>query len=270
MRKYLALLAALLILFIPSVYAAGADRIQDMAGLLYESQEQMLRGQIEELARKYQFDAVIVTVDSLEGKTPEEYADDYFDYNGYGYGEDYDGILLLISMEYRDWAISTSGRGQRVFTDYGLDYISSQMVPYLSRGSYYSAFERFLSLTDDYLDQAEQDAPFDVDNRPAENLEEQEKSNLLILIAGSLIVGLIAALIVTGSMKSKLKSVRPQPDARQYSGELKLTLANDIFLYRTITKSPRPTQNSSSGSRGGSSVHTSSSGRSHGGSNGKF
>ena len=152
MRKYLALLAALLILFIPSVYAAGADRIQDMAGLLDESQEQMLRGQIEELARKYQFDAVIVTVDSLEGKTPEEYADDYFDYNGYGYGEDYDGILLLISMEYRDWAISTSGRGQRVFTDYGLDYISSQMVPYLSRGSYYSAFERFLSLTDDYLD----------------------------------------------------------------------------------------------------------------------
>ena len=103
-----------------------------------------------------------------------------------------------------------------------------------------------------------------------ENLEEQEKSNLLILIAGSLIVGLIAALIVTGSMKSKLKSVRPQPDARQYSGELKLTLANDIFLYRTITKSPRPTQNSSSGSRGGSSVHTSSSGRSHGGSSGKF
>ena len=66
MRKYLALLAALLILFIPSVYAAGADRIQDMAGLLDESQEQMLRGQIEELARKYQFDAVIVTVDSLE------------------------------------------------------------------------------------------------------------------------------------------------------------------------------------------------------------
>ena len=68
MRKYLALLAALLILFIPSVYAAGADRIQDMAGLLDESQEQMLRGQIEELARKYQFDAVIVTVDSLEAK----------------------------------------------------------------------------------------------------------------------------------------------------------------------------------------------------------
>ena len=46
MKKYLALLAALLILFIPSVYAAGADRIQDMAGLLDESQEQMLRGQI--------------------------------------------------------------------------------------------------------------------------------------------------------------------------------------------------------------------------------
>ena len=35
----------------------------------------------------------VVTVNSLEGKTAEAYADDYYDYNGYGYGENDDGLF---------------------------------------------------------------------------------------------------------------------------------------------------------------------------------
>ena len=30
---------------------------------------------------------------------------DFFDYNGFGIGPDADGILLMISMEDRDWEI---------------------------------------------------------------------------------------------------------------------------------------------------------------------
>ena len=125
MKRLTALLAVLLIFLIPAANAAEPDRVNDMAGLLTDSQEERLRGQIEDIAQEYQFDAVIVTVDSLDGKSAEAYADDYFDYNGYGYGTDADGILMLVSMEYRDWAISTCGRGLEVFTDYGLDYMLS-------------------------------------------------------------------------------------------------------------------------------------------------
>ena len=166
MKRLTVLLAVLLIVFLPVTYAAEPDRVMDMAGLLTSSEEEELRGQIADIAREYQFDAVIVTADSLNGKTAEEYADDYFDYNGYGYGEDYDGVLLLISMEYRDWAISTCGRGQEVFTDYGLDRIRDAIVPYLSQGQYYSAFERFLDMTQDYLYEAEVNTPYDTNNRP--------------------------------------------------------------------------------------------------------
>lgn len=270
MKRLTVLLAVLLIVFLPVTYAAEPDRVMDMAGLLTSSEEEELRGQIADIAREYQFDAVIVTADSLNGKTAEEYADDYFDYNGYGYGEDYDGVLLLISMEYRDWAISTCGRGQEVFTDYGLDRIRDAIVPYLSQGQYYSAFERFLDMTQDYLYEAEVNTPYDTNNRPGEELvQEREETNWLTVVLGCLIVGLAAALIVTGVMKSKLKSVRPQADARQYAGNFDVTLANDLFLYRTVSRTARPERNSSSGG-GGSSRHTSSSGRSHGGSSGKF
>lgn len=273
MKKFAVILAVLLIFLIPAANAAEPDRVNDMAGLLTDSQEESLRGQIEDIAQEYQFDAVIVTVDSLDGQSPEAYADDYFDYNGYGYGADYNGILLLISMEYRDWAISTCGRGLEVFTDYGLDYITDEIIPYLSDGDYYSAFECFLTLVDDYLNEAEEYIPYDTNNRPEGGaVEREEEFDWLVFVVGSLIVGLIAALIVTGSMKSKLKSVRPQVDARQYAGNFELTLANDLFLYRTVTKTAKPKNNSSSGSSGGggSSSHRSSSGRSHGGSSGKF
>ncbi len=106
--------------------------------------------------------------------------------------------FLLISMEYRDWAISTCGRGQEVFTDYGLDRIRDAIVPYLSQGQYYSAFERFLDMTQDYLYEAEVNTPYDTNNRPGEELvQEREETNWLTVVLGCLIVGLAAALIVT-------------------------------------------------------------------------
>ena len=71
------------------------------------------------------------------------YADDFYDYNGYGYGDSRDGILLLISMEERDWRISTCGYGITVFTDAGQEYISDKFLPYLSDGDYSEAFTKY-------------------------------------------------------------------------------------------------------------------------------
>ena len=79
----------------------------DDAGLLTEEESNALLNKLEDISQKYENEVGIVTVNSLEGKTAEAYADDYYDYNGYGYGENDDGLLLLISMGEREWAIST-------------------------------------------------------------------------------------------------------------------------------------------------------------------
>ena len=83
----------------------------------------------------------------------------------------------------------------------------------------------------------------------------------------SLGVGLLAALIVTGSMKGKLKTVHAQAAASQYvkPGSMNITESREMFLYSQIQRHKRETKKS-----GGSSTHTSSSGRTHGGSSGKF
>ena len=73
--------------------AAAADRdnyVIDEAGLLEDKEIEKLSENIEDLSDKYNMDIVLLTVDSLNGKTPNEFADDFYDYNGYAE----DGIHL--------------------------------------------------------------------------------------------------------------------------------------------------------------------------------
>ena len=71
----------------------------------------------------------------------------------------------------------------------------------------------------------------------------------------AVIIGLIIALLVTSSMKSKLKSVRYQANARDYirSGSFNLKHSRDLYLYSTVTRVARPKSNSGGSRSGGGS-----------------
>ncbi|MGN0545007.1 MAG: TPM domain-containing protein [Acutalibacteraceae bacterium] len=252
---------------------AGADntiildtrtRVVDMAELLDDSEESALLSKLDEISERQQLDVVVVTADTLDGKTPMEYADDFYDYNGYGFGADKDGILLLVSMEERDWWISTTGYGITAFTDAGIDYISEQFLSKLSSGDYAGAFTSFADQCDDFITQAKTGEPYDTGNLP------KGEFPLLSYILISLVVGLVFALIVTNIMKGKLKTVKMQTAAADYvrSGSLNITNSNDVFLYSHVNRRERVVESSSDSS--GSTTHTSSSGTSHGGGGGKF
>ncbi|MGN0623979.1 MAG: TPM domain-containing protein [Oscillospiraceae bacterium] len=237
-------------------------RVVDDADLLTDSEETALLEKVDEISERQKMDVVIVTVDSLEGKSSTAYADDFFDYNGYGYGIDHDGILLLISMANRDWAISTCGEGIRTFTDAGQAYMVDQFKPYLSDGDYDEAFNCFADLCDDFITQAKNGAPYDSGNMPKG--EFRFGYHLVI----SIVIGVIVALIAVTIMKGQLKSVKQQYAASYYTkkNSMHITESKDLFLYNKVSKRAIP---KSSGG-GGSSSHHSSSGRSHGGSSGHF
>ena len=90
------------------VSAADLPRLGDDADLLTDHEEAVLLSELDEISERQRMDIVVVTTDSLEGKSAMEYADDFYDYNGYGFGNSRDGVLLLISMEDRDWWLSTT------------------------------------------------------------------------------------------------------------------------------------------------------------------
>lgn len=250
--------------FAESEGASTYGRLVDNAKLLSEDEYSQLKEHIDTVSEKYTFDVVIVTEKSIGDKTPTEYADDFFDYNGYGEGDNHDGILFLLDMENRKWAISTTGAGIPYFTDYGQEKIMDDVKPYLSDGEYYDAFDTFVTMCDDYINKAITDEPYDVNNQPKTIIP------IYYIIFGGVGIGALVGFIVVLIMKSKLKTVRMQPLASSYvkSGSFKLTEHSDLYLYRNISKTAKPKDNDSSS--GGSSTHTSSSGTSHGGSSGSF
>ena len=239
----------------------------DEAGLLSEEESSTLINKLEEISQRQKNEVAVVTVNSLEGKTAEAYADDYYDYNGYGYREKDDGLLLLVSMGEREWAVTTYGYCHTVaFTDAGLDYISSEFRRKLSSGEYAKAFDCFADLCDDFLTQAATGEPYDVDNMP------KGKVSPFWLYTDLVVAFFISFGIVKGKSRN-LKFVKKQESAKAYErrGSLSLRRSTDSFVNRIVTqKTIRNEKNSSSGSSGGSSSHISSSGRSHGGTSGKF
>ena len=267
MKRYLFILffVAILTTFLHisnhSIYADEyLPRVVDDADLLTDSEENELLDKLDNIREEYLFDVVIVTVDTLDGKTPMEYADDYYDYNAYGVGSSRDGALLLLSMEDRDWHISTRGYGITAITDSGIDYMSDQFVDDLSDGNYPEAFDTFADLCEEFVDQAKNGKPYDVGHMPKG--EFPLGKDILISIG----VGLFIALVSTMTMRGKMKSVRWKASASDYikPDSMVVTDSRDMFLYIHLDRVAIPKN------EGGSSTHTSSSGASHGGGGGKF
>lgn len=258
----LAFVVAMVLSISLSVFAE-TPRVVDGADLISDSTAAELETKIAEIATTYNFDVVIVTENSIGDKTPTAYADDYFDYNGYGYGENRDGMLLLVAMDQRGWAISTRGYGLTAFTDYGTDYIGEEVKASLTNEDYDTAFTDYVNLSEEFLAQAAAGEPFDVDNTKTSS------GDILFTI---LIIALFSALlatIVTMILKSQLKTANKQGLANQYvrNDSFKLTNQRDIFLFSNVVKSPKAQNNNGTG---GTTSHTSSSGASHGGSSGSF
>ena len=231
------------------------SRLEDYADLLSSYEEENLRNMLDDVSEELQFDVVIVTTNSTGGKSSQDYADDFYDYNGYGMGDDFDGALLLINMEYREWHISTTGYGMTAITNSEVQDIGDEIVKYLSYGDYSEAFEEFIRLAQKEVKR----------ERDSEVLDFGE---ILIRIAISVVIGMGLAFIPVTVMKKKLNNVAMKNEASDYMkrNQIQMTEQRDMFLYSTMSRRRKP-QESSSRSGGG---HIGSSGRSHGGGGGRF
>ena len=270
MKRILAIILAIIMCMAMTI-AVGAEtatdanhppRLVDDADILSTDEEKELKSQLDEISERQQVDVAIVTVESLEGKTSEAFADDYFDYNGYGMGSKDDGIIFIISMGEREWAISTHEFAITAFTDAGQEYITDMVVPYLSEGSYYEAFDWFAYLCDDYVTQAKTGEPYDVGNMPDD--VDLGVIGVIILAFPCFLIAAVIAFILKAIKKSSLKSVMMRNDASDYRGKLQILESYENYSHRDIRREKIESDN------GGSSTHSSSSGRTHGGSSGSF
>lgn len=243
--------------------AAGKKSVIDDAELIKASDEKELDKKIKNI-QKDKFDVVILTVKSLDGKSAQDYADDYYDNNDYGLDNEKSGVLFLVSKGDRKYHISTKGAGIKAFTDYGIGRIKEEIKPYLSDGDYFDACDEFLNITKDFVKAYKDGTPYDTDNPYNEEID------YVILEVIALVIAFVIALISVGIMRLRMNTAKPNGTAMEYikKGSFKLTSEKDIFMYSTVTKTAKPKDNDNSA--GGSTTHVSSSGSEHGGGGGSF
>ncbi|MBR2888772.1 MAG: TPM domain-containing protein [Oscillospiraceae bacterium] len=266
------------------VLAAG-PKIVDRADLLTQDQKASLEAKAQAIADQYGMDVVIVTAYDTEGTDVTTYADDYYDENGYGIGPDYSGVLFLLSMEDRRWAISTCGDAIYALTDYGIEELFGYIRSDLGSNRFYEAFDTYLDRLPEFFQAYKDGSP--IDGRPNQGgdgpgyIDPADRDNVVYydpepgamdyirIVAVALLIGAAVGGIAILIMRGQMNTARAQRTAGSYlvSGSYQLRRVQDIFLYSRVTKTPRPKSNSGGG---GSSTHSSSMGRSHGGRSGGF
>ena len=237
-----------------TVKAGDYKNVKDTLDYLSQSEEARLKEEIDIIAKENQLDVVIVIVEDTEGKSSMAFADDYYDYNGYGIGSDYSGLLMLVNMGKREVWISTTGRAINIFTDRRIATMIDNVKKPLGSAKYYEACSTFLKDVRSYASTgtAARGTYF-------ERVVKLIKTFYVYIAA--LVIAVIATVIASLSSKGKV-TISSQTYEKQ--GSFDLFDSRDDYIRETTTKTKIESNS------GKSSTHKGSSGRSHGGGGGSF
>ena len=213
-----------------SAFAVSGADIYDEADLLSSAEETQIAEKLSKIGEQFDAQIVIMTVPTSDGSI-DTFVEDVYDSMNMGYGENRDGVLLLVCMDSREYRILSNGyAGEAIGTDQ-IDAISEAIVSDLSEGAYADAFSTFADQCAYYLGGYLNGFPFNVGK------------NLVV----ALIIGVVAGVIVAFVLKKQLKSVRQQKQANVYikPDSMQITASRDLFMYREVSRTQKQSSNSS-------------------------
>ena len=238
------------------------DKVYDFADLLTDEEEDKLYQEVNSFISQTGYDLAVVTTNDNNKRSEVEYADDFYDYNGFGKNSTRDGLLLLIDMTNRKVYISTTGNAIVMYNS-RIDSIIDAGYDYLTSGDYYNTFSKMIEKQEYYFD-------LGPDERDSKTIIIDEYGNasyikympygLIGFISG--IVTLIVSIIIYNKSKLKLKV----GSTISYMKDKNITKKQDNLVNTVVTHTLRYSDTSSGGGHSsGGGFHSSSSGSSHGG-----
>ena len=238
-------------------------KIYDFADLLTDSEEERLYGEVKSFIETYNMDMVIVTIDDNNKSTSQDWADDFYDYNDFGVGNTYDGLLFLIDMDKRNMWISTTGHAILVYSDIRIDNILDDTYEQISKKDYYMCSTVFIKDAKKYAKQgvASSNKNYKIDSN-GEYVKVEPFPIFPIMVVSS-----IATLIFFLIARARHRTIAKATKASQYlvKNSLDLSVRDDKFINTHTSKTYSPQSSGGGSSGGGSSTHHSSSGGCHGG-----
>lgn len=244
------------------IHAAESANVKDFMNYLTAGELSVLQDRAEQIKSTYGLEPVIVITDNVEGKSSMAYADDYYDYNGYGADADKSGLLMLINMADRDVWISTTGKAIDIFTDDRISAMQDGVVGYLKEENYDGACTSFLGDIENYALQGVPSGQYRVEREAPyrgtywERAQEMMRSPWVYIVP--LLISIGATVIITLSNKGR---VTVTAQTYEEKGSFVVTREINDFLREHLTQVK--IERDSGGS--GSSTHTGGSGTSHGG-----
>jgi hypothetical protein len=171
-----------------------------------------------------------------------------------GLGEEKNGLLLLLSMDDRDYSLVTYGDfGNYAFNDEGRPLLADFFLDDFGSDDWYTGFSDYLDWSEKYLIAAGNGEPYTNDHSP------DGGGSILLKFVVIFLFPLLVAFIYVGTLKAKMKTVAKATEAATYmTSEMNLTEANDRYTHttetrRTISSDKSNSSNSSSGGFSGTS-----------------
>jgi uncharacterized protein len=145
LRSQLAAVTVLLCVLSPSLFAEKVADIQptgyviDLAHVITPDTAAKITAMATELQQKTGAQIAVVTVNSLEGETKEDYAVNLYKHLGIGAKKSNEGVLLLLAPKDRQYKIEVGYGLEPVINDARAGDVGRSMVPSLKAGDYSAA-----------------------------------------------------------------------------------------------------------------------------------
>ena len=267
---------------------SGQPRVFDQAGLFSETEIIQLEEKIAQCRKSTKMDVVIVSAYADGERSAEEYADDYYDYGGFGVGKKASGVLLLYYMDGPgqlggECYISTAGTMINMLTDERIESIIDDVYGDLGNRDFAGATEHFLEDVKAYVKEGVESGQYTYDRDTGE-IVRYHSIRLYEVAIAMVIAGILAGSVCLDikkryAMKQSSREVSNSLQAYRADCAFCFSVAGDKMVNKYVRSVPIPRNTSSgsggrghsgSSSAGRSTIHTSSSGRSHGGGGRRF
>ena len=267
---------------------SGQPRVFDQAGLFSETEIIQLEEKIAQCRKSTKMDVVIVSAYADGERSAEEYADDYYDYGGFGAGKKASGVLLLYYMDGPgqpggECYISTTGTMINMLTDERIESILDDVYGDLGKRDFAGATEHFLEDVKAYVKEGVESGQYTYDRDTGEIVRYHSirlyEVAIAVVIAGILAGSVCLDIKKRYAMKQSSREVSNSLQAYRADCAFHFSVAGDKMVNKYVRSVPIPRNTSSgsggrghsgSSSAGRSTIHTSSSGRSHGGGGRRF
>lgn len=279
MKRFASSVLIVLLLVVCLTVPVSADSqlsyVTDAASILTDSELSELEFSAGQVSEQYGCGVYIVTVDDFTEYTSlsdiEAFGKELFGNYELGLGSDNCGIVLILSISERDYALVAHGDfANKAFTDYGKDALAELFLDDFRDDNWYQGFADYIDGCSEYMQAALDDAPVDIvspddgyyggDHSYDSDYTYEDLGFFwrlthtvspfawLVILGIPAIIALTVCLIMRGRMKTAVRGVNAN---RYVVGGIDLTHSNDYYTHTTVTRTQVESDNDNSSHGGG-------------------